>query len=169
MFVVLGATGNTGSAVVETLLSKKQPVRVIVRSVDKGAGWKAKGADVAVASLDDVPALAKAFEGAKGSICWCRRIMGRRPGWRINDRGWIARQKPFRRVESNMLSCSRRWEGICTAGRGRFARPTRAQRHSPPRETREPKASAAAFSASAGAWLRRCPTGRRRNVPTHCP
>lgn len=66
MFAVLGATGNTGSAVVETLLSKKQPVRVIVRSVDKGAGWKAKGADVAVASLDDVPALAKAFEGAKG-------------------------------------------------------------------------------------------------------
>ncbi len=66
MFVVLGATGNTGSAVVETLLSKKQPVRVIVRSVDKGAGWKAKGADVAVASLDDVSALTKAFEGAKG-------------------------------------------------------------------------------------------------------
>jgi uncharacterized protein YbjT (DUF2867 family) len=66
MFVVLGATGNTGSAVVETLLSKNQPVRVIVRSADKGVGWKAKGADVAVASLDDVPALTKAFEGAKG-------------------------------------------------------------------------------------------------------
>ena len=66
MFVVLGATGNTGSAVVETLLSKKQPVRVIVRSADKGAGWKVKGADVAVASLDDVSALTKAFEGAKG-------------------------------------------------------------------------------------------------------
>ncbi len=66
MFVVLGATGNTGSSVVETLLSKNQPVRVIVRSAEKGAGWKAKGADVAVASLDDVPALTKAFEGANG-------------------------------------------------------------------------------------------------------
>lgn len=66
MFVVLGATGNTGSAVVETLLSKKQPVRVVVRSGDKGASWKAKGADVAVASLDDVSALTKAFEGTKG-------------------------------------------------------------------------------------------------------
>jgi len=66
MFVVLGATGNTGSAVVETLLSKKQPVRVIVRSADKGAAWKAKGADVAVASLDDVSVLTKALEGAKG-------------------------------------------------------------------------------------------------------
>jgi uncharacterized protein YbjT (DUF2867 family) len=66
MFVVLGATGNTGSAVVETLLSKKQPVRIIVRSADKAAAWKAKGAEIAVASLDDVPALIKAFEGATG-------------------------------------------------------------------------------------------------------
>lgn len=66
MFVVLGATGHTGSAVVETLLNRKQSVRIIVRSADKGAGWKAKGADVAVASLDDVPALTKAFEGATG-------------------------------------------------------------------------------------------------------
>ncbi len=66
MYVVLGATGNTGSAVVDTLLSKKQPVRVVVRSADKGAAWKAKGAEIAVASLDDVPALTKAFEGATG-------------------------------------------------------------------------------------------------------
>ena len=66
MFVVLGATGNTGSSVVDTLLAHKQPVRVIVRSADKGASWKAKGAEVAVASLDDVSTLAKAFERAKG-------------------------------------------------------------------------------------------------------
>lgn len=66
MFVVVGATGNTGSAVVETLLSKKQPIKVIVRSADKGVAWKAKGADVAVASLDDVSALAQAFAGATG-------------------------------------------------------------------------------------------------------
>jgi uncharacterized protein YbjT (DUF2867 family) len=66
MFVVVGATGNTGSAVADTLLSRKQPVRIVVRSADKGAAWKAKGAEIAVASLDDVPALTKAFEGAKG-------------------------------------------------------------------------------------------------------
>ena len=66
MFVVLGATGNTGSAVVETLLSRKQPVRIVVRSADKGEAWKAKGAEISVASLDDVPALTKAFEKANG-------------------------------------------------------------------------------------------------------
>ncbi len=66
MFIVVGATGNTGSAVVETLLSRKQPVRVVVRSADKGAAWKARGAEIVVASLDDVSSLVTAFEGAKG-------------------------------------------------------------------------------------------------------
>lgn len=67
MFVVAGVTGNTGSVVAQTLLDRKQPVRVIVRTADKGAVWKAKGAEVAVASLDDAQALTRAFEGAKGA------------------------------------------------------------------------------------------------------
>ena len=66
MFVVLGATGNTGSVVADTLLHRKQPVRVVVRSADKGAAWKTKGAEVAVASLEDVPAMTKALTGANG-------------------------------------------------------------------------------------------------------
>jgi uncharacterized protein YbjT (DUF2867 family) len=66
MFVVLGATGHTGSVVAETLLARKQSVRVVVRSLEKGASWKAKGAEITVASLDDVPALTKAFQGAQG-------------------------------------------------------------------------------------------------------
>ena len=37
MFVVLGVTGHTGAVVAETLLARKQPVRVVVRSTDKGA------------------------------------------------------------------------------------------------------------------------------------
>ena len=67
MFVVAGTTGNTGSVVAQTLLGLKQPVRVIVRTADKGAAWKAKGAEVAVVSLDDAQALARAFEGATGA------------------------------------------------------------------------------------------------------
>ena len=66
MFVVLRATGHTGSVVAETLLARKQSVRVVVRSLDKGASWKSKGAEIAVASLDDVPALTNAFRGASG-------------------------------------------------------------------------------------------------------
>jgi uncharacterized protein YbjT (DUF2867 family) len=66
MFVVVGATGNTGSMVADTLLNRKQPVRIVVRSSDKGVAWKAKGAEIVVASLDDVSSLTKAFEGANG-------------------------------------------------------------------------------------------------------
>jgi len=67
MFVVLGATGHTGSVVAETLLARRQPVRVVVRSVEKGAAWKAKGAEVAVASLEDVPVMTQALVGATGA------------------------------------------------------------------------------------------------------
>ena len=49
------------------LLAAKQPVRVIVRDAAKGEPWKAKGADVAIASLDDRAALARALAGATGA------------------------------------------------------------------------------------------------------
>src|SRR5688500_1490054 len=61
MFAVAGVTGQTGSVVAATLLERKQPVRVIVRTTEKGATWKAKGAQVAVASLEDAQALPKAW------------------------------------------------------------------------------------------------------------
>jgi uncharacterized protein YbjT (DUF2867 family) len=64
MFVVAGATGKTGSVVAATLLERKQSVRVIVRTSEQGAAWKAKGADVAVASLEDTEALTSALKGA---------------------------------------------------------------------------------------------------------
>ncbi|MDQ6734519.1 MAG: NmrA family NAD(P)-binding protein [Nitrospirota bacterium] len=66
MFVVAGATGKTGSVVAATLLERKQPVRIIVRTSEQGTAWKAKGADVAVASLEDSEALANALKGATG-------------------------------------------------------------------------------------------------------
>ena len=67
MFVVAGVSGNTGKVVAEALLAEKLPVRVIVRSAEKGAPWKARGAEVAVAALDDVAALTKARDGARGA------------------------------------------------------------------------------------------------------
>lgn len=66
MYVVMGASGQTGAAVADTLFAKQQPVRVVVRSAEKGAPWKAKGAEVAVASYEDQAALTQALRGAKG-------------------------------------------------------------------------------------------------------
>jgi uncharacterized protein YbjT (DUF2867 family) len=67
MFVVAGATGNTGKVVAETLLEQKQPVRVLVRDAQKGEAWKARGAEVVVGSIEEPGALARALEGAKGA------------------------------------------------------------------------------------------------------
>lgn len=50
MFVVFGATGQTGSVVADTLLEKKLPVRVVLRSDKAADAWRAKGADVAFAA-----------------------------------------------------------------------------------------------------------------------
>lgn len=67
MYVIAGASGHTGRVVAETLLAQRQPVRVIVRDAARGAPWKAKGAEVAVASLGDAIALGRALAGAQGA------------------------------------------------------------------------------------------------------
>jgi uncharacterized protein YbjT (DUF2867 family) len=67
MFVIAGVTGNTGKVVAETLLAQKKAVRVVVRDEAKGAAWRARGAEVAIAELDDAAALAKALAGATGA------------------------------------------------------------------------------------------------------
>jgi uncharacterized protein YbjT (DUF2867 family) len=45
VFAVLGASGNTGRVVAETLLSQNKKVRVVVRDVAKGHVWKEAGAE----------------------------------------------------------------------------------------------------------------------------
>ena len=66
MFVVTGASGNTGSVVADTLLKAGKPVRVVVRDAAKGAAWKKRGAEVALADFADAAALTRAFAGASG-------------------------------------------------------------------------------------------------------
>ncbi len=66
MFVILGATGNTGRVAAETLLAAGQKVRVVVRSAEAAAAWKEKGAEAAIASIEDAGALEAAFRGATG-------------------------------------------------------------------------------------------------------
>ena len=68
MFAVAGVTGNTGSVVADTLLAKGKKVRVIVRDAKKGESWKAKGAEVALADIDDSASLAKALTGTDGAF-----------------------------------------------------------------------------------------------------
>jgi uncharacterized protein YbjT (DUF2867 family) len=64
MYVILGASGKTGGSAADSLINMGKPVRVVVRSVEKGTVWKARGADVAVADVDDASALARVLRGA---------------------------------------------------------------------------------------------------------
>jgi len=66
MFVVTGVTGHTGKVVAEALIARGESVRVVVRDAAKGEAWRARGAEVAVADLQDAAALARAFAGARG-------------------------------------------------------------------------------------------------------
>ena len=67
MFVIAGVTGNTGKVAAEALLSQGKPVRVVVRDAAKGESWKKRGAEVAVADLDDTAAMTRALDGAEGA------------------------------------------------------------------------------------------------------
>ncbi len=69
MYVVTGATGNTGRIVAKKLLARSldngQKVRAIGRSADRLQSLAAEGAEPFVADLADKQALTKAFTGAR--------------------------------------------------------------------------------------------------------
>ena len=67
MYVVAGATGQTGRAVAETLLEGGHGVTVLARDEGKASGWKARGARIAVGDLGDEAAIARALSGAAGA------------------------------------------------------------------------------------------------------
>jgi uncharacterized protein YbjT (DUF2867 family) len=66
-FVVAGVSGNTGSVVADALLTAGEKVRVVVREEAKGAPWRARGAEVAVADVLDAAALGAALKDASGA------------------------------------------------------------------------------------------------------
>src|SRR5512135_2049423 len=65
MYVITGATGNTGSAAAEKLLASGAKVRVIGRNGKRLERFSQKGAETVVANVTDVVALEKAFSGAR--------------------------------------------------------------------------------------------------------
>ena len=64
MYVVMGASGNTGHIVANNLLTRGQKVRVIGRNSAHLQPLASKGAEPFIADVSDASALAKAFHGA---------------------------------------------------------------------------------------------------------
>ncbi len=65
MYVIMGATGNTGSVAADALLAKGEKVRVLGRSAERLERFVKRGAEAFVADAKDAAALASAFAGAR--------------------------------------------------------------------------------------------------------
>jgi uncharacterized protein YbjT (DUF2867 family) len=66
MYVITGATGNTGSVTAEKLLSRGEKVRVVGRDAKRLERFTQKGAQAFVADVTDAGSLEKTFSGANG-------------------------------------------------------------------------------------------------------
>ena len=67
MYVVLGATGHTGSVIATSLLSKGEKVRVVGRDATRLQRFVRKGAEAFTANVSDAAALTKALTGARAA------------------------------------------------------------------------------------------------------
>ena len=104
IFTIFGVTGNTGSAVVRTLLEHGKKIRVVVRDKTKAAAWRERGAEVVIGSLDDERKIEMALADVEGAYLLLP------PDWSSNAvvktratttdllAGVIARTKPRRIV-----------------------------------------------------------------------
>ena len=68
MDIILGATGQIGSMLVDNLIKRGQSVRAVVRNGSKAEGLRSKGIEVSIADYFDVEALKKAFQGGSSAF-----------------------------------------------------------------------------------------------------
>jgi uncharacterized protein YbjT (DUF2867 family) len=84
-YVILGATGNTGSIIADTLLSKRKKVRVVGRDAGRLQRFVGKGAEAFTGDVSDAAALTKAFSGARAAYLMLPPITSREDQERESD------------------------------------------------------------------------------------
>ena len=85
MYVILGASGNTGSIIANFLLTKGQKVRVVGRDAARLQGFGRKGAEAFTADVSDPAALTKAFSGARAAYLMLPPLNSREEQERQSD------------------------------------------------------------------------------------
>ncbi|NML32867.1 NmrA family NAD(P)-binding protein [Paraburkholderia antibiotica] len=81
MFAITGVTGQVGGAAARALLDAGHAVRAVLRDGSKAAPWRARGAEIAIASFDDADALSAAFSGADGVFVMLAPDFAPQPGY----------------------------------------------------------------------------------------
>jgi uncharacterized protein YbjT (DUF2867 family) len=84
-YVILGASGNTGSVVADFLLSKGEKVRVVGRDAGRLQRFVDKGAEAFMADLSDGAAITKAFSGARAAYLLLPPVKSREVQERESD------------------------------------------------------------------------------------
>jgi uncharacterized protein YbjT (DUF2867 family) len=85
MYVILGATGNTGSIIANFLQSKGEKVRVVGRDPGRLQRFVRKGAEAFTSGVSDAAALTKAFRGARAAYLLLPPISSREDQERESD------------------------------------------------------------------------------------
>jgi uncharacterized protein YbjT (DUF2867 family) len=85
MYVILGASGNTGSIIADSLLSKGKKVRVVGRDAERLQRFVRQGAEAFTADMSDAAALTKAFTGARAAYLLLPPITSREDQERESD------------------------------------------------------------------------------------
>jgi uncharacterized protein YbjT (DUF2867 family) len=84
-YVILGASGNTGSIIANFLLSKGEKVRVMGRDAGRLQRFVRKGAEAFTGDVSDAVALTKAFRGARAAYLLLPPITSREDQERESD------------------------------------------------------------------------------------
>ena len=84
-YVILGASGNTGSIIADFLLSKGKKVRVVGRDAGRLQRFVRKGAEAFTGDVSDAVALTKAFRGARAAYLMLPPISSREDQERESD------------------------------------------------------------------------------------
>src|SRR6201997_1814153 len=85
MYVILGASGNTGSIIADSLLSKGKKVRVVGRDAGRLQRFVRQGAEAFTGDVSDAAALTKAFSGARAAYLMLPPITSREDQERESD------------------------------------------------------------------------------------
>jgi uncharacterized protein YbjT (DUF2867 family) len=85
MYVILGASGNTGSIIADSLLSKGKKVRVIGRDAGRLQRFVRQGAEAFTGDMSNAATLTKAFSGANAAYLLLPPITSREDQERESD------------------------------------------------------------------------------------
>jgi uncharacterized protein YbjT (DUF2867 family) len=85
MYAILGASGNTGSIIADSLLSKGEKVRVVGRDAGRLQRFVRKRAEAFTADVSDAVALTKAFSGARAAYLMLPPVASREDQERHSD------------------------------------------------------------------------------------